>query len=64
MSDDPRSATGPDLVDRIARLEAELKAMQAAQQTGVLGSDQTIKGSHDRLDALLGAGGTADRRVG
>lgn len=61
MAGDPRLAIGPDLIDRLARLEAELRDIQASTVgASVLGTDQTIKGSHDRLDAILGAGGTGD----
>jgi hypothetical protein len=47
----------PDILDRIAALEADLAALKAAGGNGLSGTDQSIKGSHDRLDNLLGAAG-------
>lgn len=48
--------SGRSLLTRLAEMEARIRALEGAQQSGVLGSDQTIKGCHDRLDSLLGAG--------
>ncbi len=57
MKVDPRTAVGPDYNGRVRGLEARLAQIEAVMPTGVWGTDQTIKGSHDRLDTLLGAGG-------
>jgi hypothetical protein len=45
--------------DTLRRMQAEIDSLKAGIGTGLAGTDQTIKGSHDRLDALLGAGKTA-----
>lgn len=45
-----------DLLDRIKSMEARLAALEARGASGLSGTDQTIKGSHDRLDSILGAG--------
>lgn len=47
---------GPGLGARIRRIEARLAALEALLGSGILGTDQTIKGCHDRLDAILGEG--------
>lgn len=62
---DPRTAVGPDILDRIARLEAAIRELQTSLiGSSILGTDQTIKASHDRLDALLGEGvATPDGRL-
>lgn len=43
--------------DTLRRMQAEIDSLKAGQGTGIAGTDQTIKGSHDRLDNLWGAGG-------
>lgn len=53
---DPRIITGPGISERLLQIERRLAALEAAQGGGILGTDQTIKASHDRVDALLGAG--------
>ncbi len=45
-----------DILDRIADLDKRLRKLEASGGSGLSGTDQTIAGSHDRLDALLGAG--------
>ena len=42
----------PTIIERIQRIEGELAALRALGGTGLAGTDQTIKGSHDRLDSL------------
>lgn len=49
----------PSLTDRIAALERRLAELEQQGETGLAGTDQNIKDSHDRLDALLGAGNAA-----
>jgi hypothetical protein len=56
MPIDPRLTAGPSMFDRLEQMESRLAALEANTHTGILGTDQTIKGSHDRLDALMGAG--------
>lgn len=46
----------PTLLDRIREIERRLALLETGAGTGLSGTDQTIKGSHDRLDSLLGAG--------
>jgi hypothetical protein len=53
---DQLMGSGRSLLDRLAEFESRIRALEGAQQSGILGTDQTIKGGHDRLDALLGAG--------
>lgn len=53
---DPRLASGKGLGDRLLEMERRLAMLEAASGAGLLGTDQTIKGCHDRLDAILGAG--------
>ena len=43
----------------IRQMQTEIDALKASVGTGLSGTDQTIKGSHDRLDTLMGAGLTA-----
>jgi len=49
----------PDLLTRIKAIERRLGLLETEGMSGLAGTDQTIKGSHDRLDALMGAGKTA-----
>jgi hypothetical protein len=49
----------PSLLERLAEMERRLQALERGVGTGLSGTDQTIKASHDRLDALLGAGNAA-----
>jgi len=49
-------ATQATLLDRIRMLEDRLNYLERGQAVGITGTDQTIKGSHDRLDSLFGAG--------
>ncbi len=60
MNPDPRFEVGPTFLDRLAGMENRLQSLEAAGYGSLLGTDQTIKGSHDRLDALLGSGGLGD----
>ncbi len=53
-NDDPRLDVGASLIDRLARLEARVAAQESNTQSGILGTDQTIKACHDRLNSLLG----------
>lgn len=53
---DPRSNAGPSLTARLLAMEQRIAQLEAGTATGLLGTDQTIKGCHDRLDNLLGAG--------
>ena len=46
------------LLDRLRALERRLDFLERGAAVGITGTDQTIKGSHDRLDAILGAGGS------
>lgn len=50
---DPRVLTGPGLGGRLLEIDRRLAALEAVQGGGLLGTDQTIKGSHDRLDNLM-----------
>lgn len=50
------SYPSPLITERWAEWERRLARLEAFLGSGLAGSDQTIKGSHDRLDALLGAG--------
>jgi hypothetical protein len=50
--------SGTTFLDRLRAMEARIRALEASQGSGLSGTDQTIKGSHDRLDSMLGAGGT------
>lgn len=50
---DPRVITGPGMNERLLQMERRLAALEAAQGGGILGTDQTIKGNHDRLDNLI-----------
>lgn len=45
-----------DLLDRLIELERRIAILEAGTGTGLGGTDQTIKGCHDRLDAIMGAG--------
>jgi len=45
-----------DLLDRIVEMERRIAILEAGTGTGLGGTDQTIKGCHDRLDAIMGAG--------
>lgn len=45
-----------DLLDRIVELGRRIAILEAGTGTGLGGTDQTIKASHDRLDAIMGAG--------
>ena len=56
---DPRFTLGPTLLERLRRMESRIAYLEGASQQGILGTDQTIKACHDRLDGLLGAGGIA-----
>lgn len=47
--------------DTLRRMQAEIDALKAGIGTGIAGTDQTIKGSHDRLDYLFGAGSLSSR---
>jgi hypothetical protein len=47
---------GANLLDRLHDLEQRLAALERSGGSGLSGTDQTIKGSHDRLDAGYGAG--------
>jgi hypothetical protein len=49
-------ATEATILDRIRALERRIDYLERGQAVGITGTDQTIKGSHDRLDAILGAG--------
>ena len=49
----------PTILARLRDLEARITALEAGTATGLSGTDQTIRGSHDRLDSLLGAGNAA-----
>jgi len=46
----------PTLLSRIAELERRIATLEQGGGSGLTGTDQTIKGCHDRLDSLLGAG--------
>lgn len=48
--------TARTILDHIRDLEERIAALEANQGSGLSGTDQTIKGCHDRLDTLLGAG--------
>lgn len=50
--------SGTTFLDRLRAMEARIRALEASQGSGLSGTDQTIKGSHDRLDSMLGVGGT------
>lgn len=52
-----------DILDRIADLDKRLRRLEASGGSGLSGTDQTIAGSHDRLDALLGAAGATANLV-
>ncbi len=45
----------PTVIDRLIDIERRLRELELSAGMGLSGTDQTIKGSHDRLDALLGA---------
>lgn len=47
----------PTITDRWAEWEKRLARLEALMGSGLLGTDQTIKDSHDRLDSILGPGG-------
>lgn len=47
---------GADLYTRLRDLEARIAALEQGGATGLSGTDQTIKGCHDRIDAMIGAG--------
>lgn len=47
------------LLDRVRMLEDRLNYLERGAAVGITGTDQTIKGSHDRLDGILGVGGTS-----
>ena len=49
----------PTLLERIADLERRIAELEREGVTGLTGTDQTIKDSHDRLDSILGAGKSA-----
>lgn len=49
-------ATEKTLLDRIRMIENRIDYLERGQAVGILGTDQTIKGSHDRIDSLFGAG--------
>lgn len=49
----PAEAT---LLQRLRALEERINFLERGAAVGITGTDQTIKGSHDRLDAILGAG--------
>lgn len=53
----------PLITDRWADYERRLARLEALLGSGISGTDQTIKGSHDRLDALLGAAGASANLV-
>ena len=55
--------TEATLLDRIRALETRIDYLERGTAVGITGTDQTIKGSHDRLDALLGAGGASANLV-
>lgn len=46
----------PTVIDRLIDIERRLRELELSTGMGLSGTDQTIKGSHDRLDSLLGAG--------
>lgn len=50
---------GADLYTRLRDLEARIAALEQGGATGLSGTDQTIKGCHDRIDAMIGAGNAA-----
>lgn len=45
-----------DLLDRMRDLERRIALLEATGAAGLSGTDQTIKGSHDRLDNFFGPG--------
>jgi len=45
-----------DIIDRLKAMEQRIAKLEGGGATGLSSTDQTIKGSHDRLDAILGAG--------
>lgn len=47
-----------NLLERIDEIERRVHILEQGGGTGISGTDQTIRDSHDRLDSLLGAGGT------
>lgn len=48
--------SGPATIfDRLRDMDARIRKLEASAGSGLSGTDQTIKGSHDRLDALIGA---------
>jgi len=49
-------STEATLLDRIRALEARIDYLERGQAVGITGTDQTIKGCHDRIDAMIGAG--------
>lgn len=57
-------AVQASLLDRIERLDDRVSELERGQAVGLSDTDQTIKGSHDRLDALMGAGGTTSLQAG
>ena len=50
-----------DFVARLHELERRVALLEAATGGGLSDTDQTIKGSHDRLDNLFGAGSLGSR---
>lgn len=52
---DVRYEIGETILDRLRAIERRLALLEALRSDGILGTDQTIKASHDRLDSLLGA---------
>lgn len=48
--------SGDTIFDRLRSMDARIRALEANAGSGLSGTDQTIKGCHDRLDTLLGAG--------
>jgi len=50
-----------DLLDRMRDLERRIALLEATGAAGLSGTDQTIKGSHDRLDNFFGAGSLSSR---
>lgn len=48
-------STEATLLDRIRALEARIDYLERGQAVGITGTDQTIKGCHDRIDAMIGA---------
>ena len=49
-----------DFVDRVLDIERRVAVLEEVAESGLAGTDQTIKGSHDRLDNLCYVSTTGD----